>query len=223
VKLRLTFVLAIVTLAVMGTAAAATLNFNFTNPGPWTSGGVGVTVSSYSLSQSTNLFSTASLGQYSGGLGVTNASDDSWPANQHAVDNADGRTDFILMRFSTPVDPLALKINQYNNDSDLDYWTGNIPASLAGLSLSDLSGYSFGSNNGSGSRIISLTSGVVNALLIAADINGACDDFFKVAGLSVDYRTPPPGQVPEPATYATLGGALLGLGMAMAKRHRREN
>ncbi len=223
-RLRITFLLATVLLAVMGTASAAILNFNLTNYSGsqvWTSGAVSVTVSAYSMNQSTNVFSGASLGQYSGGLGVSNSADDSYPANQHAVDNADGRTDFILLQFSTPVDPLSVTINQYNSDSDMDYWTGNIPASLAGLSLSNLSGYTSGSNDSSGSRTISLTSGVVSALLIAADINGGCNDFFKLAGLSVDYSTtPPPGQIPEPSTYATMGGALVGLGLVMAKRRR---
>ena len=222
-KLSITFVLAIVLLAVMGTASAATINFNLTTYSAskvWTSGGVSVTVSAYSLNQSTNIFSGATLGQYSGGLGVTNSADDSYPANQHAVDNADGRTDFILMQFSKPVDPLSVSIKQYNSDSDMDYWTGNIPASLAGLSLNNLSGFNSGSNNSSGSRTISLTSGVVSALLVSADLSGV-NDFFKLAGLSVDYSIPPPpSQVPEPSTYDTMGGALLGIGLVMAKRRR---
>lgn len=223
-KLRITFVLAIVLLAVVGTASAATINYNLTTYSAskvWTSGGVSVTVSAYSLNQSTNVFSASTLGQYSGGLGVTNSADDSNPANQHAVDNADGYTDFILMQFSKPVDPLSVKINQYNSDSDMDYWTGNIPASLAGLNLSNLSGFNFGSNNSSsGSRTITLTSGVVSALLVSADLSGT-NDFFKLAGLTVDYTIPPPpSQIPEPSTYATMGGALLGIGLVMAKRRR---
>jgi hypothetical protein len=229
--------LAAAMLAVLGTASAATINFDLGslsgssgstgNVRSFTNGGVTVTVTSFSLWQgsSTALFTPAATGQWEMGLGVLNSHDDSYPAHQHAVDNADAYTDFILFQFSAAVDPTILKVYQFGGDSDLDYWTGNIPASLAGLQLGALSGFNAGSSNANaanGYRYADLASpGTVNALLVAADLSG-CNDFFKITGFSVDYNPPPPPEgVPEPSTYATMGGALLGLGLFAARRKRQ--
>jgi len=231
------FMLAAVWLAVAGTAPAATIDLIFqTSPGSagsagnvltFQNGGVTATVTSYSLWQgsSTALFQPAATGQWDKGLGVLNAFDDSYPDHQHAVDNADGYTDFILLQFSAPVTPKLLAVYQFGGDSDLDYWTGNIPASLAGLNLSALSAFSAASSNAAisgGYRYVDLAaSGAVNALLLAADLSG-CNDFFKFSGVRVDYAfPPPPGEVPEPASYAMVSAALLGLAAFAARRRRR--
>ncbi|HNY39376.1 MAG TPA: PEP-CTERM sorting domain-containing protein [Bryobacteraceae bacterium] len=233
-RLSLKFVLALAMLAVIGTASAATLDFIFLtetgsagsagNVRTFTNGAVTVTVTSYSLWQgsSTALFESAATGQWDYGLGVDNGYESSDPPYQHSVDNATGYTDFLLLEFSSPVTPQLLAVYQFF-DSDFDYWTGNIASSLTGLQLSSLSAFAMGSSNATapqGYRFADLSSqGAVSALLLAADLSGS-DDIFKVAGLRVDYSPPPP-EVPEPASYATMGGALLGLGLFAARRQHR--
>lgn len=218
-------------LAIMGTASAATITFNLTNSSGYgtygnvlgySSGGVNMTVTSWGLTgNSGTTFQTAATGRWSGGLGVCDNTEGlSCGSPQHTVDNS-GFNNFILFQFSTPVDPLTVSITQYQSDSDLSYWVGNVSSStsvLVGQTLAGLSSLGFGSridDTAAGSRTISLTSPFVNALLISAKV-GETNDYFKINQLTVN-------PVPEPSTYATLGGALLGLALVMARRRRRQN
>lgn len=226
--------LAVIALAVTQIASAATLDFVFIGGGgsagttgnirTFTNGDVTLTVTSYSLWQGsgTALFEPAATGLWDYGLGVNNGNEGDDPPYQHSVDNADDYTDFLLFQFSSPVTPQLLAVYQFL-DSDLDYWTGNIPATLVGLQLSDLSGFTMGSQNDTapqGYRFGDLiVSGPVSALLISADLSGS-NDIFKFAGLRVEYF--PPGEVPEPSTLAMVCVSLLGLGAFAAKRRRRQ-
>jgi hypothetical protein len=252
VKLRIAIVLAIVLLAVMGTASASITSITCTPPyceAPTNvlfnlagSGGYGtygntltfisegltLTVTSFGLTgNSGTTFQSAATGQWSGGLGVIDQKESfSTSSSIHTVDN-NGYYDFVLFQFDEPVDPLSLSLTQFNCDSDVSYWTGNLTGSMIGQTLAGLSGLGLtnsGTNSGSfanGGRTFSLTSPTVNSLLVAAKI-GDHNDYFKIEDICVDYTKtpPPPGEVPEPSTYATMGGALLGLGLVMAKRRR---
>ena len=195
----------------------------------FTSEGLTVTVTSFGLTgNSGTTFQTAATGQWSGGLGVIDQKEAfSTSSSIHTVDNS-GYYDFVLFQFNKPVDPLSISLTQFNGDSDVSYWTGNLTGTLIGQTLAGLSGLGFGSqiNNdvstSNGLRTFSLTSPTVNALLVAARI-GQGNDYFKIEDLCVDYTTPPPpnGEIPEPSTYATMGGALLGLGALIARRRKQ--
>lgn len=227
-KLCLLFVLACAAMP------ASTVTWNFTGNGgtlgqsaTFTSGGVTATVSAWGLTADSNTrFAAATLGQYSIGLGVCNATEGSSCGNpSHQVDNS-GENDFVLIRFSAPIDPLSIVIDPYQTwDRDVTYYTGNIASgSLGGLRLSDLGGLGFGaqqndnSTSSSDARTVSLTSGYVNALLIAPSVPNSDGqvDRFKLTSLAGDYRVPG-GNVPEPSTFALLGAGLVAVGLMRRK------
>jgi hypothetical protein len=200
---------------------------SYGNVRTFTSEGLTTTVTSFGLTgNSGTTFQTAATGQWSGGLGVSDQKEGfSTSSYKHTVDN-NGYYNFVLFQFDKPVDPLSLSITQFNGDSDVSYWTGNLTGSLIGKTLAGLGSLGFGSeytNTTSGSRTFSLTSPTVNALLVAARI-GNSNDYFKIDQLCVDYiktTPPPPGEIPEPSTYATMGGALLGIGAVVARRRKQ--
>jgi hypothetical protein len=190
--------------------------------------GLTLTVTSFGLTgNSATTFQTAATGQWSGGLGVSDQIEGfSASSYKHTVDN-NGYYNFVLFQFDKPVDPLSLSLTQFNGDSDVSYWTGNLTGSLIGQTLAGLPSNGFGSmytNTASGSRTFSLTSPIVNAVLVAAKI-GNNNDYFKIEDICVDYTNtppPPPGEIPEPSTYATMGGALLGIGVFIAHRRKQQ-
>ncbi|MBA3973246.1 MAG: hypothetical protein C0504_03385 [Candidatus Solibacter sp.] len=240
-------VLLIAFVALSATASATSINcqppycvnsdnvlFNLTGSGSYgsygnvrtyTSDGLTMTVTSFGLARDQGAtFQAAATGRWGGGLGVSDQFEGfSTSSYKHTVDN-NGYYNFVLFQFDKPVDPLSLSITQYNGDSDVSYWSGNLTGPMIGQTLAGLSGLGFGgmyTNTTSGSRTFSLTSPTVNALLVAAKI-GQSNDYFKIKDICVDYeKTPPPGEIPEPSTYATMGGALLGLGVFIARRRKK--
>ena len=133
---------------------------------------------------------------------------------------------FVLIQFGAPIDPLSIVIDPYNTwDRDITYYTGNIASgNLGGLSLADLGALGFGpqqndnSTASSSARTVNLTSGYVNAILIAPSVanSDASVDRFKFTSLSGDYV--PPSNVPEPTTFALMGAGLVAVGLLRRKQ-----
>ena len=70
----------------------------------FTVGGVSVKASAFSRVNGANgAWSTAFLGLYGPGLGVTDGSEGNGSSNRHKVDNIGGRNNYVLFEFSTPV------------------------------------------------------------------------------------------------------------------------
>ena len=84
-----------------------------------------VNVSGFNRVDSNGAWSTAYLGVYAQGLGVTNFSEGTGSNNQHVVDNIGGNRDYVEFEFSTPiiVDQAFLDY-VYNGDSDMSVWIG---------------------------------------------------------------------------------------------------
>jgi hypothetical protein len=219
-RLLPTLAVCLLLLGVSNRAEAASITWNFTGSGSegsvgnertFTAGGITVTANAWSYGSS---FQEARLGQWSTGIAVCGVPETcSNPA--HQVDNV-GQHEFVLLRFSSPIDPLTVRIDPYGTyDRDVSYWTGNVNPSLdlTGKSYSDLASLGFLGridNNGTTSdsyRDVSITnSSSVNALLFGAKYNGASggEDRFKITKMSG-------GTVPVPGTLLMFAFGAAGL------------
>jgi hypothetical protein len=142
------------------------------------------------------------------------------------VDNA-GQHEFVLLRFSAPIDPTTVRIDPYGTyDRDVSYWAGHVNPSinLTGKAYGDLTGLGFlnrvDSNGTSSSsyRDVSINNpSAVNALLIGAKYLGTGDgeDRFKITKMS--------GQtVPVPGTLLMFGfGMVVFFGWHRCSNHCR--
>ena len=88
----------------------------------FTAGGVSVKTSAFSRDTS-GVWSTACLGSYGGGLGVTDGSEGDGSNNSHTVDNI-GRDNYVLFEFSETVVVDSAFLGYVVDDSDLRIWIG---------------------------------------------------------------------------------------------------
>ncbi|MEO1616479.1 MAG: SdrD B-like domain-containing protein [Planctomycetota bacterium] len=153
-------------------------------------GGVSVSASAFSRATDGD-WSTAFLGAFSSGLGVTDRSEGNGSGSRHRVDNI-GQQNFVVFEFSEDVVVDAAFLDSVVHDSDLSIWIGSKPAGelelsdalLAGLELNEVSNTSSSSSrwanfNGSG------VSG--NLLILAASVEDhSPEDQFKIRKLKFD-------------------------------------
>src|SRR5262249_55602261 len=90
----------------------------------FTSAGINVHVSAFSEDRTTGAWNTAYLGNYSGGLGVTDKFE-TGANNTHTVDNTGGQDNFVLFEFDQAVVLDQAFLGYVVGDSDLRVWIGN--------------------------------------------------------------------------------------------------
>jgi len=165
----------------------------FGNVRTYTAGNVSVNVSAFSRHKLLGTWSTAWLGAYGGGLGVTDSADGDASGDRHTVDNLDGTDNFVLFEFSRPVIVNRAYLGYVVSDSDLTAWIGtaNNPFNNH-LTLSDalLSGFTAEDNFTSDASVrwADLNAGQVagNVLVIAALPGDATpEDYFKLGLLDL--------------------------------------
>ncbi len=159
-----------------------------------TTNGISVKASAFSRTKGTSgTWAKAWLGQYSGGLGVTDNSEGTGGNNTHTVDNT-GQDNFVLFEFSQPVVLKRAYLGYVVNDSDLSLWIGTFNDPFNNhLTLSDavLSSFAYSEENltsSTSTRWANLNAGEVvgNAVVIAALVTDTSpEDYFKIALLDI--------------------------------------
>lgn len=158
----------------------------------FTVNGVSVKVSAFGRNDSTGAWSSAFLGLYGEGLGVTDASEGTGANGTHRVDNVGGYDNYVLFEFSTPVVVTRAFLDSVVTDSDVTVWLGTFANPYnSHLTLSDSLLGSFGlkqsnATDSAYARWAAFNGGAVvaNALVIAADADDTSpEDNFKISKL----------------------------------------
>lgn len=179
---------------------------------------------------SANKITSAFLGAYSGGFGVTGVQDVDGNGvaggnGTHQIDNVNGYTDFVLLQFSRSVHLEGLGLNLYSpyNDTDSSAWNGsaitpatwNSTINLAGATLDASLWSNTAGGSSSGYRNISANGfsqvWLVSASVLTTDRN----DGFKLSSIIV---TPQVIATPEPATWAMMIIGFGGIGATLRRR-----
>lgn len=198
-------------LPALASVSDVTFNFNTTctvscgldgadgNTRSFSAGGISVTASGWTrLSNGTPVASF--LGQYSGGLGVTNPIDDGVGYNNlHTVDN-NGSDDFVEFKFSTAVKPVSVTLTSFGG-TDISY---NFDSYASSLFQQE--------GNSSNPLVLSLLNSTYSDTFRLFAQIGEGNDAFKIKSLTVE-------PVPVPAALPLFATALAGFGVFGRKRH----
>lgn len=191
-----------------------------------------VKITGWQSGQISNRITSAYVGAYSTGLGVTGNLDFGGAGAYHQIDNAFGYTDFLLLQFNRAVTLSSAVLNVYqmtgflNKDSDLAFYNAGGITTTAWDSNIDLSAYStlpstwatVAGGSASGDRTIGATGASTKWLLGAAFLPvGDRDDGFKIQSLSVSEVA----AVPEPASWALMIVGFGAVGMSLRRRTSR--
>lgn len=204
-----------------------------------------VRVTAWSASQNTSNgalsnWRTAFVGEYSGGLGVTNQSEGNGESNNsHITDNLSG-IDFLVFRFDGEViatgadlNAFAMTVSGYSgsgSDTDASFYIGSTSVPFGtSINMADaaqrlaVQTHFIDTTGGSSSNYRTFNSDTLfkgNTLVIAASVGdymrsgGNRPDGFKVENIRVEYTIP----TPEPAAVALFGLGVLGLGLRRRRR-----
>ncbi|KJV05625.1 SdrD B-like domain-containing protein [Methylocucumis oryzae] len=161
------------------------------------SNGVALHASAFSQDKTTGVFSSAWLGNYSGGLGVTDKKEGSGRNSSHTVDNQ-GQNNFVVFEFATDVIVDKAYLSYVTADSDIKIWIGHIdqaftnhgnlsPELLAQMSFSELNQTTLSSARWAD---VNKPEWLGNVLIIAADTTDTSpEDSFKIQQLKVCVST----------------------------------
>lgn len=185
-------------------------------------GGQTITVSASAWSAQGGSITSAYLGSYSNGLGVTNRSEGNGGSNSHTIDNA-GQLDFVILQFNRPVDLLSAYLNKYG-DTDASFMALTSMPSGSLLSLAQFQSTIAGATHNFGTATSRLalegTTVISNIWAVSALATGTdTNDSFKLRYVQVNAAP----AVPEPATWAMMLLGFFGIGAAMRGRRSGES
>ncbi|MEO6808100.1 MAG: SdrD B-like domain-containing protein, partial [Isosphaeraceae bacterium] len=174
-------------------------------------GSVSVNTSAFSRDKSSGAWSTAYLGSYGGGLGVTDGSEGNGSNNMHTVDNI-GQDNYVLFEFSQNVVVDSAFLGYVVGDSDMQVWIGtktdafNSHMTLSDSALASLGFTEVNMTNSPSPRLADFNAGNLsgNVLVIAADPGDKTpDDRFKIQNVTV--ATSQTGTYENSATVSVPG------------------
>ncbi|WP_374241629.1 SdrD B-like domain-containing protein, partial [Zoogloea sp.] len=160
----------------------------------YTNNGISVNASAWSRDKTSGAWSSAWLGAYGGGLGVTDSSEGTGSGDSHTVDNV-GRDNYVLFEFSQVVAVDKAYLGYVVCDSDIKVWIGTVDGAFdSHLTLSDSVLASMGFTEVNQTTLTSARWADLNAngfagnvLIIAADTTDTSpEDYFKIEQLVVN-------------------------------------
>jgi len=175
-----------------------------------TSGNVTLTASAFSREQvgyNPVSWSSAYLGQYTTGLGITNGSEKG--SNEYRLDNVGNRKDYLLIQFSESVVLNKAYLKGVLSDSDASFWIGNAETltSLNDATLANLVYEKSGGGKSDRTADVNDRNLVANTLVIAADDKESKgDDNFTISGLDVYKQTTISSTITNTATVTGPNG-----------------
>lgn len=174
--------------------------------------------------------SSAYLGAYGGGLGVTGIGDMNGANGLHQIDNVGLYTDFVLLEFNQAVTLASIKTNSYgiggvtDNDAvwaDMSAFTSPTWNSTAGFASSFTLPTDWGNiadPNVSGWRLTGADTVSTKWLVAAAPLPlSNRNDGFKLSSITVAEQV---AAVPEPAAWAMMILGMGAIGFAMRRRQK---
>ena len=187
------------------------------------SSALNVKVTGWQINHSTNSISSAYVGAYSPGFGVTGIGDQNGNNGYHQIDNAGGYADFVMLQFERPVTLSSLTLNSFNlgssntKDNDLSFYAADLFTSAwnANINLGNYravpSLWTNVAGIGANGPVLTGAKGTSSIWLVGAGLNSS-NDGFKIASITVNSA------VPEPATWAMF---ILGFGAVGYSMRRR--
>lgn len=212
----------------------------------FSSGGVSVQASGWTMNGNSGHANSSWLGNYANGLGVTGDSESGFSFfNQYGVDNAGSGTDFILLVFNQAVNlqsavlaPVQTSLFSNDNDVTVGYANAANAFTTPGTAFSQNSAIwpaiwstaTTLSGNSSAPFSTALNQGqdFGNLWVISAALNNPdyYSDGFQLSSITVTGRPAQPAPspspspaVPEPTTWAMM---LIGFGFIGAKLRRKK-
>jgi uncharacterized repeat protein (TIGR01451 family) len=190
-----------------GTGTSATFDFSGSsaldgtngNIRTFTAGSVQVKASAFSRVDASGTWSTAYLGSYGGGLGVTDSGEGTGAYDTHTVDNLDGRDNYVLFEFNQSVVVDSAFLGYVVGDSDLTIWIGtktdpfNNHQTLSDAFLTSLGFTEVNLTDLTSSRTADFNAGNLagNVVVIAAQVDDTTpEDRFKIELLKVKTTIP---------------------------------
>ena len=154
--------------------------------------GISVNASAFSRDKGTGAWSSAYLGAYGGGLGVTDSSEGYGYGNTHTVDNNGTRDNYVMFEFSQSVVVDKAYLGYVVGDSDAKVWIGTVNGAFdTHVALTDAVLTSLGFTEVNATTLTSARWADINAnglagnVLVVAANPGETDDYFKIQNLVV--------------------------------------
>ena len=157
-------------------------------------GSLSVNISAFSRDKTNSAWTTAYLGTFVNGLGVTDSSEGTGSGDTHTVDNVGGFDNYVLFEFSQSVIVDSASLGYVASDSDLTYWIGTTTDPFnSHLTLSDSLLTSLGFTEVNLTTLTSTRTVDLNALnlagnvlIIAANVtDDTQSDCFKIGNLII--------------------------------------